>query len=53
MAELLLLSMLLFTGFCAVILVWSFFDIFVNSGNKKPIVVSSTRTNRNDHDSRV
>lgn len=53
MAELILLLMLLFTGFCAVILVWGFFDIFVNGGNKKPIAATATRTNRSEPDSRA
>jgi hypothetical protein len=52
-AELILLSMLLFAGFCAVILVWAFFDIFINKDNKKPLVATATPTHHNNRNSRV
>ena len=41
MAELLMLSMMLFTGFCAVILVWSSFHISLKRGFKRPIIVTA------------
>lgn len=53
MFELLLLSMLLFTGFCAVVLVWGFFDAFVPKGNENPVVATTPQPHQSDQNSRL
>jgi hypothetical protein len=53
MAELLMISMLLFTCFCAVILVWSSFYISSKRGLKRPIIVTARQPRHHHRKSRI
>jgi hypothetical protein len=53
MTFVLLLCMLLFMGFCAVILVMGISDIFGNRKSENPIGVTNTQTDNDDGDSRA
>ncbi|MEW6130220.1 MAG: hypothetical protein AB1757_24510 [Acidobacteriota bacterium] len=53
MFELILLVMLLFTGFCAMILVWSFFNIFGRRNAKRKRKLMQTQMRHSSQNSRA
>lgn len=52
MTFVLLFCMLLFLGFCAVILVMGISDIYGNKKSENPIAVTTPRANSDNRDSR-